>query len=492
MKKIYTLLMAMTICSAVALAKNEPTYLESIKVDNQTLSKDGREITLSMNFDFSGLKMAKQHTVALFPVLVSRDGSKEEVFPPIVLDGKIRNKVYKRSQKLNSVEAPPYHDDEAQTIIRRKNGSDQSYAYEATSKYQRWMLSGRVELREAVYGCVNCEKGEGETGLLDMVLPEHIPSYATFAVEPEPEPVKVREETREANINFRWDKYDIVPGFMNNRAELESIKQSIGIIDDNPDMTITGIFISGYASPEGSKAHNDLLTENRAQALAQYIRKNINAQVPVEAKGYGEDWDGLKRILQGRPDFPGSAEILAKLAENPGDLDAFEKSFRTLMPEGAYERLDEEIYPELRHNYYKVEYNVRNFSIDEARKVILERPELLSLSEMYKVAGSYERGSAEYDRAMEIAAEHYPASPAVLNDKALDMLADGNFTGVISMLEASPLTEASPALQNTLGVALAKNGELHDAEAVLAKAAAEGLEEAEKNLDEVRKVIDQL
>ena len=40
-------------------------------------------------------------------------------------------------------------------------------------------------------------------------------------------------------------------------------------------------------------------------------------------------------------------------------------------------------------------------AMQEARRMVDERPDLLSLQEMYKVAGSYEKGSVDYKRVMD-------------------------------------------------------------------------------------------
>lgn len=37
-----------------------------------------------------------------------------------------------------------------------------------------------------------------------------------------------------------------------------------------------------------------------------------------------------------------------------------------------------------------------------------ERPDLLSLTEMYKVAASYEKGSPGYGKVMQVAARYFP------------------------------------------------------------------------------------
>ena len=248
------------------------SYLPVIGMKDQEVRKNGRSVELTMVVDLSGARIRTQHTVSLTPVLVSRDGRREAAFPPVVVDGGTRSKVYLRAQRMKSVELPPCHDGRAEVVIRRRNGTEQTYDYAAALPYERWMLDGRVELREEVHGCVNCASGESEQELMSDVLPGFVPEYRFAAILPEPEPVKARAETRTARLQFRQDSYTILPEFRNNRAELDTVSNSILLVKRNGDVEITGIYITGYASPEGSEAHNLVLSENRAKALAAAIK----------------------------------------------------------------------------------------------------------------------------------------------------------------------------------------------------------------------------
>ena len=107
-----------------------------------------------------------------------------------------------------------------------------------------------------------------------------------------------------------------------------------------------------------------------------------------------------------------------------------------------------------------------------------ERPDLLSLTEMYKVAASYEKGSADYDKVMRTAARLYPDSPAVVNDRALEAIAAGKHAAAVELLEQAAVTEQHPTLVNTLGVAYAGAGEPLKAEKAFERAAAAGSKEA--------------
>ncbi len=494
MRRIYTTLLLILACSPMALhAENKTGYLSSIEIRQGGVVKQGRTVCLQMAVDLSKTKIKTQHTVALTPVLVSADDSREVAFPPIVIDGGIRHKVYLRAQRLESVDLPPYHDDATEVIIRRRNGKEQDYDYTASVPYERWMLDGRVEIREEVHGCTNCGEGQSDRQLWTGVLPMYVPEYRLSSIAPEPEPVKVRAENRTARLQFRQDSYKILPEYKNNRAELDTVSNSIMLVKNNADVTITGIYITGYASPEGSEAHNLKLSENRAKALTDYIRTHdrISADL-LHVDWKGEDWDGFVRVLGDYPGLLKRDSVYAIIERYPNERDFCELQLRKLVPSTIYQRLLNEIYPVLRRNEYRIEYNVRNFDLEEAKRQIETRPDLLSLSEMYKVAGSYGKGTPEYDKVMAVAVRYFPTSPAVLNENAVNAIDREEYDVAIELLEKSDTATQTAELLNTLGVAYAKSGRYDKAEDAFRRAAEAGSETARHNLEEVRQVMDQL
>lgn len=493
MRRIYTTLLLILACCPVALhAENKPGYLSSIEIRQGGVVKQGRTVSLQMAVDLSKTKINTQHTVALTPVLVSADDSREVAFPPIVIDGGTRHKVYLRAQRLESVDLPPYHDDGAQVIIRRK-GKEQGYDYTASVPYERWMLDGRVEIREEVHGCTNCGEGKSDRQLWTGVLPPYVPEYRLDSIAPAPEPVKMRAENRTARLQFRQDSYNILPEYKDNRAELDTVSNSIMLVKNNADVKITGIYITGYASPEGSEAHNLKLSENRAKALADYIRRH-DAISPdlLHVDWKGEDWEGLVRVLGDYPHLLKRDSVYAIIERYPNERDFCELQLRKLVPPTIYHRLLTELYPVLRRNEYRIEYNVRNFDLEEAKRQIETRPDLLSLSEMYKVAGSYGKGTPEYDKVMAVAVRYFPTSPAALNENALSAIAREEYDVAIELLKKSETAAQTAELLNTLGVAYAKAGQYDKAEDAFRRAAEAGSETARHNLEEVRQVMDQL
>ena len=107
----------------------------------------------------------------------------------------------------------------------------------------------------------------------------------------------------------------------------------------------------------------------------------------------GEDWEGFIRALGDFPNLLKRDEVYEVIERYPDERDFCELQLQKLVPPTIYHRLLTEIYPALRRNEYRIEYNVRNFNLEEARRMVDERPDLLSLSEMYKVADSYGKGT---------------------------------------------------------------------------------------------------
>lgn len=470
-----------------AYAFGQTGYMKDITVSGKDVQRQGGEVAVRMQLDLSGVKMKRQHTTELVPVLVSKDGSREQALPSIVINGRVRDRVLRREESLTG--APHY--DNVQTTVRRRNGKAQTVDYQATAPFEKWMYDSRLEVREAVTGCAGCGEG-GEVSTLDpLVLERFVPDYRIALREPESEPVKRRDEVRSARLQYRQDSHTTDPKFKDNAKELAGVQASIDAVKGNADLTITGIYVTGYASPEASVAYNMELSKRRAQTFTDYVKR----QNPNLASGLwhvdwkGEDWAGLRAEVEKHPKLLKIDEVLAIIDGCEGDQDACEEKIKALVPPQIYERLLNEMYGPLRRNEYRIEYNVRNYNLEEAKQQLKTNPKLVSLNEMYRVAESYGRDTEGYREVTDIAARTYPESPVALGNAAVSRLAVKDFRGAVSVLEGKPLD--APAL-NTLGVAYAQIGEYAKAKSTLEEAVRQGSADARVNLEQLAKVMEQL
>jgi hypothetical protein len=245
------------------------------------------------------------------------------------------------------------------------------------------------------------------------------PHFAPSFVTPESEAVKARSESGRAFLDFEVGSSVIIPNFRRNAAELQCIRQTIESVRSNPDATVTGITITGWASPEGSASSNRALSERRAQALANYIGGNYglsNGQFTVW--GAGEDWPGLDSLVGSS--FLPYKYFLLDIIRNTADPDAREQRLRTVGDGEPYRQMVAEFYPRLRRSDYTIAYTVVPFTVEQGREVLKTRPGDLSLNELFLIANTYPAGSESFNQVFEAAVQAFPDSDvANLNAAAI-------------------------------------------------------------------------
>lgn len=463
----------------------QTSYLSEIKiVDHEVVKTGDRQANVKMTVCLDDLDLKNQHSLRVVPVILSADGSQEQELPPFVVNGKVRDKVQARMEAFEHTDFNPG----AVAKIRRKNGSAQTLDYDASVPFKRWMIGGNLQLRGYVTGCALCEDGD-ETATTGDIFPPMTPVYYSPFIQPKEEIVKRRSETRSARLQFRQDSYRIDPKYKNNQAELDTVSNSISLVKDNNDLTITGIYVTGYASPEGTFAYNMKLSERRAKAFTEYIKddlKEVNPQL-YHVDWKGEDWAGLREEVVKYPGLLKREEVL-NIIDNCGeDKDACEERLKALVPAEIYQRLLYEMYPVVRRNEYRIEYNVRHFTVAEGREMIKTHPELMSVSEIHQVADSYGKGSPEYVDCLVQGAKAYPNDVTAVNNAALALMEVNRTEEAIRLLENAP---AEGELLNMKGAAYVKAGNWGKAAQAFSEAQAKGYSPAGENLSQLKRYMD--
>lgn len=483
---LYIGVAGMMLCAPLTVSAQQD--FTGVKVLNEQVNKQKRQVDVRMTIDFSDLRVRTQESVILTPAIVAKDGSRELELAPVVIDGRTRAKVHGRQETLTDI---PFADD-AYAVVRRRNGKSQQVDYAATVAYEPWMAKSRLTLREQATGCLECEEGSGETPIRNTFLKLFEPKYATPFVQPEREPVKVREEVRVARLQFRQNSHKIDPAFKGNQKELDEVIGSIELVKENTDLTIKGVYIKGYASPEGRMEYNRKLSQRRADALADYARKDTKVADGLwHVEGLGEDWDELRKQVEAHSGLLKQQEVLDIIDRRGSDLDAEERKLKALVPPEIYERLLNEMYGPVRRNEYRIEYEVRNFSIEEAKEQLQSRPDLLSVGEIYAVADSYGKGTPRYGEAMLTAAKTYPTNAAAVANAACWYLSQDDPAQAAELLENSQVKTDARVL-NVLGVAYTRLARYDEARTVLTQAAQAGCADAKVNLEQLQGVVDDL
>lgn len=393
MKKILYILIALLGMNTVVRAQNRQTVVDGVSVSELTMEHDGGYMTVDMKIDVADLAVDVNRAVLLTPRLVN--GSDSLDLPSVGIYGRRRYYFYMRNGEsmLTDENELSYKASEKPDIIE----------YHNILPYAEWMNGAVLSLHRSDYGCCHTllAEEEGRLGRYAVFTPDLV------YVRPEAETVKVRSLEGSAFIDFPVDKTVIYPDYRRNAVELGKIQATIDSVRNDSDITITRVWLKGYASPEGSYKHNMNLAIGRTAALKKHIGQLYHfADSIILTEHEPEDWAGFRRFI-GQGNLDHRAEILA-LIDSDMDPDAKETKIKRTYPE-EYRFLLQNCYPALRHTDYRIAYNIRTYSdVAEIIRVMGESPQKLSLNELYLAAGEYEPGSDEWCEVFETAVRMYP------------------------------------------------------------------------------------
>ena len=369
-------------------------------------------------------------------------------------------------------------------VAKRENKEPQTLRYTYSTPYQDWMKNSNFAISNDACGCnqkllaENQLTNNGEA----LVTPQQL--YQAYQ-QPKAEAVKIRQENGSARLNFRINKWDIVKDLGNNTNELATIKQTLDLVKNDPDVTITSITLHGYASPDGSYANNNKLSRNRTQALYNYLLKTY----PIDKKLFkvestAEDWEGTLEYIKSH-NIP-QKEAALKIINSDMTPDQKEQALAAKAGE-AFRFLVDKVWPGLRRTDYTIEYDVKAFNLEEARRVINTRPQKLSLQEMYMVANSYPKGSAEYNNVFDTAVKMFPEDKLANLNAALAAIDRGDKISAEKYLKKAG---TGAEVDNARGCLAVLNEDYEAAKQYFQKAVAGGLKGAQENLNKLNKIVE--
>lgn len=395
MKPYLLALIAACCAGAVAIARADDT-LGGITVSKFSAEREGRYLDIDMSVDLAPLRVASNQAVLLTPVLAN--GVDSMRLPSIGIYGKHRYIYYQRNSGGDMLSG-------SDEITYKASDKPDAVAYSHQVEYADWMDGASLTLRRAEYGCCRTLTAEGEQSVgkfADRFFPTLV--YAR----PTAETAKHRSLEGSAFIDFPVNRTEIDPDYRGNSTELAKIQATIDSVRSDADITITGVWLKGYASPEGAYAHNADLARERTEALKHYIEQLYRFDPGlVTTASEPEDWEGLRHMVAGS-NLDDKETILAVI-DSDLEPDAKDARLRTAYPE-QYRFMLSAFYPALRHTDYRIAYDIVSYSNpDTIIEVMQKAPQKLSLNEFYIAADRFEPGTDEFSEVYETAVRMYPA-----------------------------------------------------------------------------------
>lgn len=469
MKKIYSMIIALLGMGTVAQAQTAvQTVVDGVSVGDLKIERNGGYMAVDMTLGLKDLDVDGNRAVLLTPRLVNGGDSLD--LPSVGIYGRRRYYFYVRNGEsmLSGKDEKSFKASEKPDEI----------AYHNIVSYAGWMNGATLSLRRSDYGCCHTLLAEQ-----DGELGHHREAFFPTLVyaQPAAETVKHRSLEGSAFIDFPVDKTVIYPGYRRNTVELGKIQATIDSVRGDRDVTITQVWLKGYASPESPYAHNRELAVGRTEALKKYIQQLYKFEEGIISTDHEpEDWAGLRHYVE-QTNLGHRTEILA-LIDSDLDPDAKEAKIKRTYPED-YRFLLQNCYPALRHTDYRIAYDIRSYSdAEEIARVMREQPQKLSLNEFYLVARQYEPGTDEFTDVFETAVRMYPSDETANLNAANAAMRRGDLDGAERYLAKAGNTPEAVYARGALAI---RREDYDAARRHLNEAKALGVEQAAVTLDEL-------
>ena len=461
------------------------SYDGTITVKPIQLEQKGDFLHIDIDFDLKDVKVKSTRGVDFIPQLVAPERMLN--LPKVSIKGRDEYLAYERWLAVMS--------------IKEKKNYDKPYAVEKGSKvkngvlpyrymvrYEPWMENARLDVQRDECGCgeiksMNVERLVDKVTLERVLLPYVVPPQFAY-LQPKAEEIKQRDIQAECFLDFEVNRINIRPEYMNNPQELAKIRKMIDELKSDPNVKVNRLDIIGYASPEGTLVTNKRLSEGRAMALRDYLASKYD----FPRNQYyiifgGENWDGLEKALD-TMEIEYKDEVLDIIRDIPIEKGR-ETKLMQLRGGVPYRYMLKYIFPSLRIAICRVNYEVRNFNVDEAKEEIKRRPQNLSLNEMFLVANTYPVGSQEFIDVFETAVRMYPKDEIANINAATAALSRNDLISAERCLNMVDSMKKLPEYSNAMGVLMLLKGEYEHAEEYLNVAYESGLKVAGYNLEEL-------
>lgn len=403
---IASTIMALAALTASATAWTSPAAVDlkplaattlKVSASNVKVERSANFLIVDYTLNIDSIRRGTNRELWIEPSVVN--GADTAALPAYVLAG--RNRFYQAQRHGLEKIAP--------VTLRRDNYKDGVFTSTAQIPYEKWMSGADVVVDVTLRGCCSdsIESAHLTVARVDEVPEKFIPVFNWIV--PTAEAVKTREIRGQAFIDFPVNQTVIYPEYRRNTTELAKIRATIDSVNNDPDITITGVSIRGYASPEGPWNNNVRLAKGRTAALKEYVERLYRFEPGFIQTSYDpEDWGGLRAYMQ--KSHMSERDAILEIIDSSLEPDAKDHRIKAMYPE-QYAFLLAEVYPALRHSDYKIDYNIRSYTdVAEILALAKTRPQKLSLNEFFAASRTLDPHSPEYAELFETAVRMYPDS----------------------------------------------------------------------------------
>ncbi len=224
---------------------------------------------------------------------------------------------------------------------------------------------------------------------------------------------------------------------------------------DDSTMSLKGVSIVGYASPDGPEDGNESLAKNRQAAAEKALKSSIKAS--FEANYTAEDWDGFRMLMESSSiqDKDAILNILSQYS------DPVVRESEIKKMGAVYKEIADEILPQLRRSKIVVSAE----KVGKSDTVLLAagrgKSDVALTEDEYLFAATIAENADDAEKILKNGASSLSNSWKIVNNLGCVQMDEGKFDDAqASFARADELSDGDKAVKNNMGVLAVKQGDL--------------------------------
>ena len=271
-------------------------------------------------------------------------------------------------------------------------------------------------------------------------------------------------------VRYQVDVAQLSSTLAGNARQLDDLQAFIDKVSQDKSLRVTGVTITGYASPDGPEKFNDKLASARSETGRKAVEKILAEYgFNIDAAGYGEDWEGFKEMVE-KSNIQDKDLILQVLSMYDSSAER-ENQIKNMS--SVYGELKEDVLPKLRRAQLVNNMEITGKSDAEMLALVNSgKLDELNNEELLHVATLIEDNAVKA-KVLEYAAKKYDDSRAYTNLGAAYLQMGDADKALAALTQAVKLGGNTQELNSNLALANLAAGNVDEAKKYAAAADAQ-------------------
>ena len=431
-------------------------YVENIKytVDPNPLIVQGDSVALSINGNFPGKYFSKKALVELTPTLTYAGGE-----TPYKMAG------FQGEKAVGNYTVIPYETGKAFSYTHK-------VAYTPAMSESELMIKilGKQGKKEMPFDPIKVADGVITTPYLMKSDDKVLMARDAFQ--------RITSHSESATINYLVNSSAVRPSELKD-ADIAAMAAFIKALAARTNVTLKGVAIDAWASPEGELSLNEHLADDRAKSARVWAKGEMARGKVAAGKNdslytltaRGEDWDGFKKAMQGSG--VKDKDLVLRVLEMYSDVAQREAEIKNMA--ATYTEIAETILPALRRSEIDLNYDIVGKSDEQITAMSRTMPDSLTIEELL-FAATLTTDMNEQLRIYNEAARVYPGDYRGANNAGYILMMQNKMAEAEAQFQRANSTTDNPISTNNLGVVARLKGDRKKAMELYRKATSAGPE----------------